>query len=235
MSAEGSVLVGSMLWAQSLWHYFKPRRVGVYGPTMVGKTTLDLYMATPGEMDEEIERTTHTKFLGKHLLPKPTRKRVSWDTKRRVIYSSDIGGEERFWNLWVDDMVDRQVEAVVYMFDHRIQKEGAAAVEAVAGFTYLTDVLLKRQYRYRRLRTRLKGKRYAPRMIMLVANKADQWWDDKASVLWQQNRINEHTMFDRFRPDLIRLQKAGIKTKRSFMATKIGWQVEPTLIDLLTT
>ena len=30
------------------------------------------------------------------------------------------------------------------------------------------------------------------------------------------------------------LQKAGIPTKRSFMATRIGWNVENTMIDLLT-
>jgi len=31
------------------------------------------------------------------------------------------------------------------------------------------------------------------------------------------------------------LQKAGIPTRRSFMATRIGWNVEETMIDLLTT
>ena len=42
--------MGGMVFAKELWHYWKPRKVGVYGPTMVGKTTLDRYMTTPGEM-----------------------------------------------------------------------------------------------------------------------------------------------------------------------------------------
>ena len=94
-----------------------------------------------------------------------------------------MGGQERFWNLWVDDMVARQVEAVVYM---------------------------------------------------LVANKADRFFDDKAALLWQQGRIGEHKVFDPFRDDLIRLQKANIRSKRSFMATRIGWNVEISMLDLLT-
>ena len=54
-------------------------------------------------------------------------------------------------------------------------------------------------------------------------------------MLWQQNRIGEHKVFDPFRDDLVRLQKAGIPSRRSFMATRIGWNVETTLIDLLST
>jgi hypothetical protein len=69
---------------------------------------------------------------------------------------------------------------------------------------------------------------------MLVANKADKWWDEDAGVLWQQDRIGEHKVFNPFRPDLIRLQKAGIPTRRGFMATRIGWQVENTMVDLLS-
>jgi len=32
---------------------------------------------------------------------------------------------------------------------------------------------------------------------------------------------------------LIRLQKAAIPTKRNFMATRIGWNVETALLDML--
>ena len=237
MSAiAGSALVGGMVWAKELWNYWKPRRVGIYGPSMVGKTTLDRYMTTPGEMEpiSEEDRTTHFRMLGKHLLPRPSRKRVRWKGDTRVIYSSDIGGEERFWSLWIDDMVHRQVESVVFMFDERSLRGGDDAIQAVGGFKYLVDSIINKQYRYRKFSTWWKGKKYAPKNIMLVANKADKWWDDNASILWQQDRIGEHNVFDPFRPDLIRLQKAGIPTRRSFMATRIGWQVENTLIDLLS-
>lgn len=236
-AAAGSALVGGMVFAKELWHYWIPRRVGIYGPTRVGKTTLDRYMTTPGEMEDlsDEERTKHTRMpgLNRFFLPRPTRKRVSWKGDKRVVYSADIGGEERFWNLWVDDMVNRRVETVVFMFDYRCFEGGDAAIQAVGGFKYLCDAVIYRQYRYRKLKSWLKGKKYTPKCIMLVANKADMWWDDSANVLWQQQRLGEHKVFDPFREDLIRLQKAGIPTKRSMMATRIGWNVENTMLDLL--
>jgi len=238
MSLGGSAMVGGVVFAKELYHFWKPRRVGIYGPAMAGKTTLDRYMTTPGEMEDIdlADRTKHFKVpgLNRFLLPRASRKRVGWKGDKRVVYSADIAGEDRFWNLWVDDMVARQVEAIVFLFDNRATKGGDAAVQAVGGFKFLVDSILHKQYRYRNLRSRWKGKRYAPKVIMLVANKADEWWDDPANILWQQQRLGEHRIFDAFRDDLIRLQKAGIPTKRGMMATKIGWNVENTMIDLLT-
>jgi GTPase SAR1 family protein len=232
----GSALVGVMVWGQALYNSWRPRRVGIYGAGMVGKTTLDRFMTTPGEMEDisEEERTMHRKMLGKYKMPKPTRKRVSWKGHKRVVYSSDVGGQERFWNLWIDDMVNRQVEAVVYMFDDRAFKGGNDALQQIAGFKFLVDAILNRQYRYRNWKARRKGKKYMPKLIMLVANKADRFFDDTAALLWQQDRIGEHKIFDPFRDDLIRLQRGGIPTRRSFMATRIGWNVENTMVDLLT-
>ena len=237
MVGAGSVLVGAALYGKTLYNSWKPRKVGIYGTSMVGKTTLDRYMTTPGEMEEisEDERTKHFKLITRYMLPTPTKKRISWQGEKRVVHSADIGGQERFWNLWVDDMVARQVEGVVYMFDDRAFKGGTEGLEQIAGFKYLVDALIYRKYRYRNLKSRLKGKKYAPRMLMLVGNKADRFFDKKAAELWQQNRIGEHKIFDPFRDDLIRLQKARLPTKRAFMATRVGWNVEPVMIDLLTT
>jgi hypothetical protein len=235
----GSALVGAAMWGQHLYNSYKPRKVGVYGAPLVGKTTLDRYLTTPGEMEEidEKDRTTHSRILklGKYRMPKPTRKRVAWQGERRVVYSSDIGGQERFWNLWIEDMVTRGVEAVVYIFDDRAFKGGDDGLQQIAGFRYLVDCLIKRNYRYRSFLSRLKGRKYHPKIIMLVANKADRFFDETASKLWHDGRIGEHKMFDAFRDDLIRLQKAGIQTRRSFMATRIGWNVEKTMISLLST
>lgn len=77
---------------------------------------------------------------------------------KRVVYSSDIGGEERFWNLWIDDMVNRNVEAVVYMFDERAFSGGEEAIKQIGGFKFLVDCLVNRQYRYRNFRSRWRGK-----------------------------------------------------------------------------
>ena len=233
----GTALVGAMVWGKAVFNSYRPRKVGIYGAGLVGKTTLDRFMTTPGEMEEidEDDRTTHLKLLGRYLLPKPTRKRVAWKGEKRVVFSSDIGGQERFWNLWIDDMVSRQVEAVVYVFDDRAVKGGDDALQQIAGFKYLVDAIVHKQYRYRSLRSKLKGKRYSPRLIMLVANKADRFFDETAAMLWGQDRIGEHKIFDPFRDDLIRLQKNGVPTKKSFMATRIGWNVENTMVGLLTT
>ena len=232
----GSALVGAAVWGQNLYNAWKPRKVGIYGAALVGKTTLDRFMTTPGEMEDisEEDRTTHLKLLGRYMLPKPTRKRVTWKGNKRVVYSADIGGQDRFWNLWIDDLVSRQVEAVVYMFDERAFQGGEEAIQQIAGFKYLVDAIIYRQYRYRNLKSWWKGKKYAPKLIMLVANKADRFFDETAAMLWSQDRIGEHKVFDPFRDDLIRLQKAGIPTRKSFMATRIGWNVENTMINLLT-
>ena len=131
-------------------------------------------------------------------------------------------------------MVARQCEFIVFMFDDRAFKGGDEALQQVAGFKYLVDAILYRNYRYRTLKSRLKGKKYAPKQLLLVANKADRFFDDKAAVLWQQGRIGEHKIFDPFRDDLIRLQKAGVPTRRAFMATRIGWNVEQTLFEMMT-
>ena len=233
----GTALVGAMVWGKAVFNSYRPRKVGIYGAGLVGKTTLDRFMTTPGEMEEidEEDRTTHLKLLGKFLLPKPTRKRVAWKGEKRVVFSSDMGGQERFWNLWIDDMVSRQVEAVVYVFDDRAIKGGDDALQQIAGFKYLVDAIVYKQYRYRSLKSKIKGKRYSPKLIMLVANKADRFFDETAAMLWGQDRIGEHKIFDPFRDDLIRLQKNGIPTRKSFMATRIGWNVENTMVSLLTT
>ena len=67
----GSVLLGAALWGQNISNAWRPRSVGIYGTAMVGKTTLDSYMTTPGEMyDIPIEeRTEHYKILTRYILP----------------------------------------------------------------------------------------------------------------------------------------------------------------------
>ena len=233
----GSVLMGAMVYGKELYNYLKPRRIGVYGPSLVGKTTLDRYMTTPGEMEDVEERTTHTNRLvgGGHVLPRATRKRVRWHGEKRVIHSADIGGQQRFWNLWVDDMVERQVEVVVFLIDDR-GKTGTNGdiIDAVGGLDYLVDALLERKWRYRSLMSWVKGRKYAPKQIWVIANKADKWWDPNANVLWQSKRLREHSIFDPYRASMVKLQKAGIPCRVNMMATKIGWNVEQSLLEMLS-
>lgn len=59
-------------------------------------------------------------------------------------------------------MVDRQVEIVIFMTDTRVLKgNGAQIIDAVGGFEYLVDSLIEKRWKYRSLKSRLKGKRYA--------------------------------------------------------------------------
>ena len=62
----GTALVGVAVWGQNLYNSWRPRKVGIYGAAMVGKTTLDRYMTTPGEMEEipDEERTSHMRLRG---------------------------------------------------------------------------------------------------------------------------------------------------------------------------
>ena len=237
VGVEGCVLMGAVVYGKELYNFLKPRRIGVYVPSMVGKTTLDRYLTTAGEMEDVEERTTHTGRLvgGGHVLPQATRKRVRGHGEKRVIHSADLGGQQRFWNLWVDDMVERQVEVVVFLIDDR-GKNGSSGdiIDAVGGLDYLVDSLIERNWRYRSLKTWWKGRKYAPKQIWVIANKADKWWDGNANILWQAKRLREHNIFDPYRPSMVKLQKAGIPCRVSMMATKIGWNVEQSLLEMLS-
>ena len=155
-----------------------------------------------------------------HVLPAPSRKRIRWKGEKRVIHSSDLGGQQRFWNLWIDDRAQNG--------------NGSDTIDAVGGLEYLVDALIDRRWKYRSLRSRWKGQKYAPKQIWVVANKADTWWDQQANILWQSQRLREHPIFNPYRPAMVKLQKAGIPCRVSMMATKIGWNVEQTLVDMLT-
>ena len=100
----GTALVGAAVWGQALYHSWRPRRVGIYGAPLVGKTTLDRYMTTPGEMEaiSDEDRTTHGRLLGvagPYRMPSPTRKRISWNGDKRVVFSADIGGPYEVFSI----------------------------------------------------------------------------------------------------------------------------------------
>ena len=183
-----------------------------------------------GDTIHNVDKVTYAADMSNIKLPKHMSVYDGTPEPRYRHYHVDVNDTDQLIRIYQA----RNVEAVVFLFDHNCMKGGDAAVQAVGGFKFLVDAIIHRQYRYRKLRARIKGKKYCPKVIMLVANKADMWWDEQANILWQQQRLGEHKMFDPFREDLIRLQKAGVPTKRGMMATKIGWNVENTLIDVLT-
>ena len=84
---------------------------GVYGSTMVGKTTLSQQLKTRGEVAQVNNRT-----VGRH---RASRKSIKIDGDSHTIRSADIGGEAIYWKEWVKDMQLRKVKYIVFMIDHR--------------------------------------------------------------------------------------------------------------------
>jgi hypothetical protein len=69
---------------------------GVYGATMVGKTTLSHQLRTRGEVPTIQDRT-----VGSH---RASRKNVKIDGDSHTIKSADIGGEAVYWKEWSKDI-----------------------------------------------------------------------------------------------------------------------------------
>ena len=101
--------------------YIAPYRVGIYGPSMVGKTTLDQYLTVPGDIDPipyEM-RTAHAKAdtATGYRNPRSTRKQVRLVKEKKPISTTDLAGDPMFRNLWIEDMFGRKVELVIFMVD----------------------------------------------------------------------------------------------------------------------
>ena len=47
----GHMLMASASAFYALYRILRPYRVGIYGPSMVGKTPLDQYLTVPGDID----------------------------------------------------------------------------------------------------------------------------------------------------------------------------------------
>ena len=78
---------------------------GVYGATMVGKTTLSHQLRTRGEVPQVNERT-----VGMH---RASRKNIKIDGNSHTIKSADIGGEAIYWKEWAKDMQSRKVKYII--------------------------------------------------------------------------------------------------------------------------
>ena len=79
---------------------------GVYGSTMVGKTTLSHQMRTRGEVPQINKRTVG--------LERASRKVIKFDGDSHTLKSSDIGGEAIYWKEWIKDMKSRKVKYIIW-------------------------------------------------------------------------------------------------------------------------
>ena len=93
-----AILVGEAI--IGFWKKVHAINFGVYGSTMVGKTTLSQQLRTRGEVPQITHRT-----VGRH---RASRKTVKIDGDSHTVKSADIGGEAIYWKEWEKDMKEER-------------------------------------------------------------------------------------------------------------------------------
>ena len=79
------------------------------------------------------------------------------------------------------------------MIDDRVLNSPQFLVEAVAGFEYLVNNITKKEIsRQISRKARKKVKKYRPKVICLMINKMDNWWDEEARQLHHYGLLREH-------------------------------------------
>ena len=176
---------------------------GVYGATMVGKTTLGHQLRTRGEVAQIKERT-----VGVH---RATRKRIKFEGEIHTLRSADIGGESIYWKEWVKDMKSRKVKYVIFMIDHR-HLESNMNLDNQLAWRYLVDVILNPRWSNGKKK---KDKDY-PRAIGIWANKFDLWGKD----LDFREELNNHEIFEPFKMGIQQLNEIGIPCYKYVVSAK---------------
>jgi hypothetical protein len=226
-----------VVFAHGIWQVltraknFIPHQIGVYGATESGKTTLDKQFTTKGEVRELglLDRTHHEKqhFLSKEkVLPNATRKHIKSEGLERVLVSADIGGHVEYHSMWLRDMIKRKVSTVVIVVDHRHLLDSENLANQTAVGYLLTALSQKKKIKGLTVREKLRARKYAPRRIILLANKADEWLDEEGFELWQRGFIARHPIFDVFREDLYGFHEIHIPVYIDAISARSGWNVE---------
>ena len=204
--------------------------VGVYGPTQSGKTTLDKQLMTEGYVRplDEKDRTHHKKkFLrSSYRMPNKTAKRVKSSGLKRTLVTRDIGGHQQYFPLWLRDMYARRVETLIILIDHRHILDNRNTDNQVA-VGYVVEAM-KGRYRPKGLGLWkwFRSRRWRPKRIIIIANKADQWMNEESYSQWERGLIAEHEIFEPFRDYLYQLQEMHIPVRVDAMAASLGWNVE---------
>jgi len=187
----------------AFWKRVHAINFGVYGATMVGKTTLSYQMRTRGEVQTIQERT-----VGLH---RPTRKVIKLEGDVHTIRSSDIGGEAIYWKEWAKDMQVRKPKYIIFMIDHR-HLDSPANLDHQVAWKFLVDIILSDRWPSGKKK---KDKDY-PMAIGIWANKYDIWGDK-----YKSNReIDKHEIFDPFTYGMRKLNDKGIPTYKYIVSAK---------------
>jgi hypothetical protein len=232
----GHILMGTAQVANLIYRILRPYRVGIYGSSLAGKTTLDQYMTVPGDIDPiPLQlRTSHPVKHGAFKMPHGSKKQIRWKGERIPITSTDIGGQTQYWNMWAEDIIDQDRQVIFYVIDERISQSPYVAAEMVAGFQYLVDIIVGKKYPSTFSRKmRRKAKKYKPKVVCLLINKMDLWWDNEAQHMWGLGLKRQHKMVLPFQNELRRLRRAAIPTNVEAIAAQYGLNVERAIIDTI--
>ena len=246
----GGLAYGGIMYLKHLWDSWKVHRFGIYGFWGVGKTTLQRQLSTTGELEVDPEEGHTATFHAydqkseSFVLPKPNIKKVSFRAEsrptviRRTISSTDLGGHPEYFDLWLEDMISRNVQIVIFLIDGRdINNPRGGSTQQSELFGKLVDVLITKNYpKFKSRKLRKKAKTYKPEVVALVANKADVWLERKWKKKLNTPEISEHPVFDPYRNDLIKLQRhLMVPTIKRCMSALHNWNTERVIYEILQT
>lgn len=212
--------------------------IGVYGASMTGKTTLDKQLTTPGLIRPlGGDKRTHHKLKAlssTHRMPNSSAKQLVSKGRKKTIVSRDIGGHTEYQYMWLKDMYQRKIKAVVVVIDHRHLLDEDNTDNQVA-LGYLVESLAsKKPPKSLGVWTRLKRRNYRPDKIILLANKADEWLHtDEDWAMWEHGLIANHPIFDVFREHLFLLQEMSIPVHIDAVSAIRNFNVQETLMKAM--
>ena len=232
--ASTDIVIATGIWRLlSKLSTFIPYEVSVIGAAQSGKTTLDKQLTTRGEIRklQDTDRTHHKKgWLGKYKMPEATRKRITSDGLARTVVSRDLGGHIEYHATWLRDMINRNCGSVVIVIDDRHILD-PKNVDNQTALGYLVTGLSDKKNLPKGLSWRgwWRAKKYYPKRILILANKADNWMSDVDHVTWEKGFIARHPIFNVFRDDLYRLQAMNIPVYMDAISARYAWNVQDSL------
>ena len=198
-----AILVGEAI--IGFWKKVHAINFGVYGSTMVGKTTLSQQLRTRGEVPQITHRT-----VGRH---RASRKTVKIDGDSHTVKTADIGGEAIYWKEWEKDMKDRRVKYIIFMIDHR-HLDSEANLDHQLAWKFIVDVIVSSNW------SNGKKKRESdyPIAIGIWANKYDIW--GSKYPLEDGQPIDKHSIFEPFKYGMRKLNDKGIPCFKYIVSAK---------------
>ena len=178
---------------------------GVYGSTMVGKTTLSQQLRTRGEVAQVNERTE-----GRH---RASRKSIKIDGSSHTIRSADIGGEAIYWKEWAKDMQLRRVKYIIFMIDHR-HLDSPSNLDHQLAWKFIVDTIVSSTWPTN------KKKRDSdyPIAVGIWANKYDIWGEKYP--LEEGQSIDKHEIFAPYKYGMRQLNEKGIPCFKYIVSAK---------------